>query len=206
MNKPTPYEILGWTGIVIAFVSALALAPSFDLERSVIGWLFLLGLFSAYLFNVIQLFFRKEPEHSLYHYFLLLLASNAAVSAISGTPYTIVSDSFLISFSITAGFGRIGCFTAECCFGKSFKNRRLPTQMIESVFHFLNAGTGIYFCLFASFSNGTIAMLLTASYAIFRFFTEFLRGDERPYFIKLSEAQWTAILLLILISVLLVVG
>ncbi len=52
-----------------------------------------------------------------------------------------ISDIFSLPLSLSQGIGRIGCFYAGCCFGKSislfeiFLNK-LPVQIIESIFCF----------------------------------------------------------------------
>lgn len=183
-------------GILSAFVLGMFLAPSFGLGRLVIVWMLALGLIVSYLFNVIQLFFKTEPEHSLYHYLILVMGSNVFVSLITATSYAAISDCFLVSFSIMSGFGRIGCYSVGCCYGKRLKTNRIPTQLIESGFHFLNAAFGSIICLAMNVPEGRVAFLLLSNCAVVRFALEFFRDDPRPYFLKLSEAQWISIAIL----------
>ncbi len=198
----TSYEILGWIGIISALLVGILLAPLFQLHWSTIVWMFVIGLLTTYIFNVVQLFFRKEPEHTLYHYFFILLASNGLVSIITGMPYAIIMDSFLISFSIIAGFGRIGCYSVGCCYGKRTEKGRFPTQFTEATFHIINASLGIAICLYFALPQGDIALLLTFNYAFLRFLLEYFRGDLRPYFLGLSEAQWTSLALVFTVCIL----
>lgn len=83
-------------------------------------------------------------------------------------------------------FGRIGCFLAGCCYGKAtdscigieFPNigKRIPTQLIESIFLFILSGI-LVFLIFKMNFKWTMHVYL-ASYSIFRFVIEFFRGDE----------------------------
>jgi phosphatidylglycerol:prolipoprotein diacylglycerol transferase len=104
------------------------------------------------------------------------------------------------------GFGRIGCFSAGCCYGSEcaepwsvvFKseyahdltgiplNTHLhPVQLYEAALNFLN-----FFILFLvlrkkSF-HGLVFSLYIVNYSIIRFITEYFRGDhpDRAYFIR----------------------
>lgn len=115
------------------------------------------------------------------------------------------------SFPLSVGFalGRLGCLSAGCCYGKPttlpwgivFKDERSlapvgvklhPTQLYEALF----------FILFAIFlktkgkqikSTGGKFFAFCASYGVFRFFNEFLRGDIRTVFWGLSHNQWVMI-------------
>lgn len=115
---------------------------------------------------------------------------------------------------IAHSMGRIGCFMGGCCYGKAtnsifgvtfpegslqhiqygYVTKVLPTQFFESFF---------LFCLFLTlifvkkikFYKVEIYLI---AYGIYRFFLEFLRGDNRgSYFLYLSPSQWTSILFLI---------
>lgn len=96
------------------------------------------------------------------------------------------------------GFGRIGCFTAGCCFGKEcflpwgiiFRNERSyeltgiplnitlhPVQLYEAILNFIN-----FFILFLILKrkkfHGQIICLYIINYSITRFIVEFFRGDH----------------------------
>lgn len=152
-------------------------------------------LISCYVFNVIKQFVSEDPEYSIYHFFLMLAAVGWICSFWFGRSLALTMDLFLMSFSIAAASGRLGCYHAGCCFGK----KGFPTQIAESVFHAFNFISGIV--LLKYLQPGLTALLMTMSYAIFRFWIEFLRADERPYLWGISEAQYTASAILIVLSV-----
>ena len=96
------------------------------------------------------------------------------------------------------GFGRIGCFSAGCCFGRessvpwgvTFKSEYAhnltgiplgiplhPTQLYESALNFLN-----FFVLFLILKkkrfDGQVFSFYIINYSIIRYFVEFFRGDH----------------------------
>lgn len=121
-------------------------------------------------------------------------------------------------------FGRLGCFSAGCCFGRPagdsiigvvFKNPFAgshtgvplntpiyPTQLMESILNLLN-----FIILFFAFKKkkfeGQIFVMYIFNYSIIRFFVEYFRGDlDRGYifggvshtFTSLSVPQFISII------------
>ena len=106
-----------------------------------------------------------------------------------------------------AGFGRLGCLMAGCCYGKHtssafhiiFKHSPfapnniplIPTQLYEAIFDF---------CLFAILSliglrsktkySSNLLKIYLCLYALFRFTIEFFRGDDVRGIFLLSTSQW----------------
>lgn len=104
------------------------------------------------------------------------------------------------------GFGRLGCFSAGCCYGSpcsvpwgvTFQNEYAhnltgipintpihPVQLYESVLNFLN-----FFILFLILRkkkfDGQVFPFYIINYSIIRFFTEYYRGDhpDKAFLIK----------------------
>lgn len=123
-------------------------------------------------------------------------------------------------FLIAHFFGRIGCFMAGCCYGKptdsiigvtfpegslqniqyGYVTKVFPTQLFEAAFLFF---LFLIFIFFKKVRNHKIDLYLIL-YGIFRFFIEFIRGDNRgAYFLLLSPSQWMSILFVILGTLLL---
>ena len=124
----------------------------------------------------------------------------------------------ITSPSIALGifFGRLGCFSAGCCYGKEtdlpwgvvFKDPRSlaklntllhPTQLYEAC-----VGIGLFIFLIKwerrkSF-DGELFFLLLLIYSIARFFIEMVRGDPRGFLFGdlLSTSQFIGIILAIL--------
>ena len=117
-----------------------------------------------------------------------------------------VADLIAPALALGHGFGRIGCFSAGCCFGRecsaawaaTFHNEYAhdltgvplgiplhPVQLYESALNFLN-----FFILFLALRrkrfDGQVFGLYVMNYSIIRFFTEYFRGDhdEQAYLLR----------------------
>lgn len=96
------------------------------------------------------------------------------------------------------GFGRIGCFSAGCCYGSecslpwgvTFQNEYAsnltgiplhtllhPTQLYESALNFLNFLV-LFFILKKKKFDGQVFSFYIINYSIIRFFVEYFRGDH----------------------------
>ncbi|MBZ4664415.1 MAG: prolipoprotein diacylglyceryl transferase [Caloramator sp.] len=116
------------------------------------------------------------------------------------------------AIAVAQGFGRIGCFSAGCCYGKEttsplgvvFKNspfapngvRLIPTQLISSLGNFLIAAVLFYFSKKAK-HNGQVAGLYMILYSVGRFMVEFLRDDPRGNVLFFSTSQFICIFVFI---------
>lgn len=103
-------------------------------------------------------------------------------------------------------FGRIGCLFAGCCYGIELKSpiiignilkiSSFPTQILEFFFEAV-----LFFILLIISKRNEKADLLKLyliSYSIFRFFSEFFRGDEvRGIYLGISTAQWISGMILV---------
>lgn len=103
------------------------------------------------------------------------------------------------SIAVFFSIGRIGCWFAGCCYGRpmvftllGYHFTRFPTQLAESLFFLL------LFILLQLFIKKRRIPVVVLSYSVFRFFIEFLRGDDRGTLIPgspLSPAQTIALAL-----------
>lgn len=116
------------------------------------------------------------------------------------------------SIALAQGFGRIGCFSAGCCYGREttspfgvvFHNspfapngvRLIPTQLISSLGDFIIAVILFYFAT-KEHKKGQVAALYMILYSIGRFFVEFLRDDPRGNVFFLSTSQFICIFVFI---------
>ncbi len=129
-----------------------------------------------------------------------------------------LADLLCVGVPLGHAFGRLGCFFHGCCWGKVsdsclaltfpagspvwYAHRAsaqaacslpvLPTQLFESAALLL-----LFFALLALYrrAKGFTAAAYMLSYALIRFFMEFLRDDERPSLWGLSSAQLVSIAL-----------
>lgn len=114
-----------------------------------------------------------------------------------------VADGYFIALTAGHGFGRIGCLMAGCCHGIASEHgiyfpelgyRALPTQLYEALFLF--ALTAV---LWAAVKRlpGIGGSVYCLGYGIWRFFIEFIRGDDRGKTLvdSLSPSQLVSLLL-----------
>lgn len=116
-----------------------------------------------------------------------------------------------IGICIAHAFGRLGCFFGGCCYGLPTDNwvglacsapngihsdtLVIPTQLFEMFFLLILAAV-MAFLYFKFRFNYNFALYLFA-YGVWRFFIEFIRGDERGEFIgaALSPSQiWSLVM------------
>ncbi|MFL6260721.1 MAG: prolipoprotein diacylglyceryl transferase family protein [Thermoanaerobaculia bacterium] len=149
---------------------------------------------------------------TFYHYQLAILATGGAVVAWAGGPALTCLDVLAVGLAVVQAVGRLGCLGAGCCHGRAvpwgvryghehaddgFPHRLVgvalaPVQAFESLALFALAAGGSVLVI-AGREPGSALALYMAGYATARFFLERWRGDSRPSFAGLSEAQWTAL-------------
>ncbi|HPW18941.1 MAG TPA: prolipoprotein diacylglyceryl transferase [Candidatus Aminicenantes bacterium] len=116
------------------------------------------------------------------------------------------ADLIAPALALGHGFGRIGCFSAGCCYGSEcglpwavvFKDpyaaqltgvrldeRMHPVQLYEAALNFLNFGV-LFLILRKKRFDGQVFALYILNYSVIRFFTEYFRGDhgDNIYFIR----------------------
>jgi len=117
-----------------------------------------------------------------------------------------VSSVIPCAIMLGGAFGRIGCFCAGCCHGietDSFwgitfvgmTHPVYPTQLFESAFLFALFGLSSFLFLKYKFKYNFPLFML--GYGLFRYFVEFIRGDERGAFIPgMSPSQFWSVILI----------
>jgi len=195
-GKPTTtYYFLGLVGLAccVLFLGLLSLTDRYALLPFV--YCFLAALFVSYSFNVIRSFIYPEESYTFYHYYLLVGLTISLVGWYTGNELLPLLDAFVICSSILGGIGRIGCYHAGCCYGKEVKcqgkTKRFPIQLLDSGLQLFNVVAGITLLLL-EVKSGIVFVSLTLSFAFGRFLIEFMRGDKRNSYFSVSEAQYTA--------------
>lgn len=111
-----------------------------------------------------------------------------------------VIDIYALGFSLFHSIARVGCYFASCCFGKVINGVRVPVQIIESVGIFIIFAVLLYMFLK---NKKTLTLAYFLLYAVLRFLTEFLRGDEvrGVLYISFSQVISVAIIIYVLINI-----
>ncbi|MBR5059369.1 MAG: prolipoprotein diacylglyceryl transferase [Clostridia bacterium] len=151
------------------------------------GLLFGAGFFLVFYFTVGIPVFKKDENANVRYFPELLSVAGACIPA-------------------AHALGRIGCLFAGCCYGKPTDSfigiklvdlpyKTIPVQIFESVFLFLLfAAVLILNVKVERFKLGMPVYMV--AYGIWRYFAEFMRGDDRgASFIKIfTPSQFIAIL------------
>lgn len=108
--------------------------------------------------------------------------------------------------ALAHGFGRLGCLCAGCCHGKItdawygiynvyLEAKTVPVQLFEAIFLFALCGFLTWNTRKGRRNNLSLYLMI---YAVWRFFIEYLRADDRGATVIrfLSPSQLTALLLL----------
>mgnify|MGYP000047132638 CR=1 FL=1 len=131
-----------------------------------------------------------------------------------GIPLWPTADLVGPAVALGHGFGRLGCFSASCCYGRAcslpwavvFKSQYAhdltgiplntplhPVQLYEAGLNFLN-----FFLLFMILKkkkfDGQVFSFYVINYSIIRFFTEYFRGDhEDPAYLLRGKSAFTSL-------------
>jgi hypothetical protein len=206
------FRAWGWSGFAVATAVALGFcsARGLSLATEVV----LIGVAVA-TFLAVALVTKIATGHetlTYYHHEIAVLAMVGLVAAAADAPVLGHLDATALGIGAFLCFGRIGCLFVGCCHGRAAANgitygerhvragfpeylvgvRLLPVQAIESgiVAALVIAGIAV-----SSGPPGAAFGLYVTAYALVRFGLEELRGDTaRRYWRRLSEAQWSSLL------------
>lgn len=224
------FILLGFVvGVFIAVKKAKRAKIHIPFEK--IADLFFYSVVSAFIgsrafFILINLdLFKKEPleafkiwKGGLVFYGGLIVGAFVSIlyMKLNQMPVWKLADITSPSISLGIFFGRLGCFSAGCCYGKEtslpwaiiFRDQRSlaklniplhPTQLYEAL---VGLGLFIFLILWERRKgfDGELFFLFLLLYSIARFFIEILRGDPRGFLFNelLSTSQFIGILLAIL--------
>lgn len=218
------YGIMISLGIIGAFISLYLFGRKRGVDVKTLDFAFysgvasvLLGMFSAAVFqglyNYIEtpaLGFRLDGGLTFIGGLIggvsLFLLSYLIIGRRLGVKMTDILPIAPCCITIAHGFGRIGCFFAGCCYGKTtdsflgvlFPGMHLkvhPTQLYEAAFLFLLYALMAYLLLGRGFKHNMSLYLVF--YGIFRFCLEFLRGDSRGELLGvMSPSQFWSLLMI----------
>lgn len=153
-----------------------------------------------------------------YHMQATVIAAAAGFLWLTRQPVLPYLDLVACALGLAVASGRIGCLLVGCCHGRphrwgvryrpehaeagfepSFVGARLfPIQLVESGWVFAAVAVGVALVLRDAPPGAALASYVVL-YGVGRFGFEFARGDTRPYRASFSAAQWTSLVLLLVV-------
>jgi len=205
----------------VAYFLSLKNAQKLKIETKHIERLFLLILISSVFGGRLFHVFFEEPSYYWHHplriiavweggftFYGAMLSSVAAIfwyCRMNQLGFLNLLDVISTSTLLSVSIGRVGCFLAGCCWGKtcslpwavSFEGASVhPAQLYESIGAFFL----FVFCqrhLFKRDFIGSVGLKALLGYSILRFIVEFFRGDTYRGFILNGLLSYSQLISLI---------
>jgi F0F1-type ATP synthase assembly protein I len=211
------FRICGLTGLLLGTTLALFLADRAGSSPVVVAAM--LGMGSATFLILVMATKILTGSEALvyYHHEVAILMACGALLRLLGQPVLPSLDVTALGIGVFLVFGRCGCLMVGCCHGKPYRwgvryghahaaqgfpscyvgVRLFPVQMVEA----LLVASIVLLGSLSVLQNrppGSALSWYVVSYSAARIWIEELRGDRaRPYWLGLSEAQWTSLLLIL---------
>ena len=202
------FRSIGIIGYQVAFVVALLTAIRTDVPLVVAVGLSAVAALSFFSWAILRRTVTGVEYLVLLEHVWVAIGLVAGYLWLADAPMLGGLDVLTVSLAPFLAFGRIGCFTVGCCHGTPARTgvrygpdhdhlppwligRRLrPVPLLEAAGLF-----GIFAVSLALVGTrpGAATVWFLAAYAVLRFGTEALRGDERPHFGPVSVARLMSI-------------
>jgi prolipoprotein diacylglyceryltransferase len=219
--RRSPFKRWAYAGVVLGIAVTIALAMYLRLSLAVSVGIVLAALLVFLLRRLIAVWTCRPHPLVFYHYLMTVVALAALIAWLSARPVLPYVDVTVIGFAVFIAIGRIGCLMVGCCHGRparfgvcyhardvtaAFEKRLLgvrlfPIQALESFWLLFVAVAGAYL-IRSEYRPGVVLVWFVILYCPARFVFEFLRWrPPSAFFLGLTEAQWTSLLLLLLLGV-----
>ncbi len=210
------FLLFGIIGYILGTAFGLIMTLKLDLDVLIILSMSLVAVGVFFILVLLAKWILKEEIIVYYHHEIVIMITCAFVLFLLNRPILQYLDITLLGIGVFVIFGRVGCYSVGCCHGRPYKHGviygedhvkkgftwyyknvpLLPVQLIESGYVLLTVITGALI-LFSHKQPGTVIIVYTVFYGLMRFTLEYFRGDpERPFWLGLSEAQWTSVSLI----------
>lgn len=211
------FRVCGVTGLALGTSLALFLAGHAGLSRLMVCGLLAMGVVTFLTLAMVTKILTGRESLVYYHHEVAVLAVSAALLSALGQPVLPYLDVTALGLGVFLACGRCGCLMVGCCHGKPYRwgvrysaeharegfpgcyvgVRLFPVQAVESVIVLSIVLAGSVFVLQHRPAGSALSWYVIC-YSVARIWLEELRGDRaRPYWLRLSEAQWTSLLLIL---------
>jgi len=212
LSREAPaFRTCGVVGFHLAVAAALGGALLAGRSLPVTAVVCLAAALSFFAYTYLRRWLTGHEALVLLEHVWFAEACIAAVLAALGEPVLAYLDVVGPALALFLAGGRTGCLLVGCCHGRpsslgivygeeaardGFPRhlvgvRLFPVQALEAAGLVLIGVTGLAALPFAA--EGDVFAWFLAGYAVLRFGTEALRGDERPHLLGMSVPRWMAL-------------
>lgn len=219
-GRRSSFRVAGVTGLAVGVVTAVLVARLRG--QSTLITLALTAVGVASFLALVVLRGRREgvPRLICFHDQLASLTGATALLVLLREPVLDYLDLVVLGMGCLVAGGRVGCLLVGCCHGRpstwgprygsahiregfpeEFADVRLvPVPLFEAVTLICSVAVGSWIALSGA-SPGSVLVWYVLSQVFVRFWLEFLRGDARPAAGAVSEAQWSAVMVTVVVGV-----
>jgi prolipoprotein diacylglyceryl transferase len=210
------FQVCGYTGLALAVILTLILAPYLGLSHLVMALLVLSAVLTFFGLVMTTKIITGEERIIYYHHEIAVVVVAAFLLWLLGRPILPYLDVLILGVGAFLVCGRVGCLMVGCCHGGPHRwgvcyrkehadagftpyfvgVRLFPIQAVESLWVLCIVTTGVTFVLNGRPAGAALAWYVV-TYDLGRFCFEFLRGDpNRSYLWGFSQPQWISLLLM----------
>lgn len=215
------FQLCGYTGFFLSFVQSSLLVRHLHLSQLTLLGITGTVILTFYVLMMITKIVARGEVIIYYHHEIAVIAAGALFLRLTNQPVLPYLDILVLGLGVFLACGRIGCLMVGCCHGRPCRwgvsygqdharagfprylvdVKLFPIQAVESILASCIVACG-YLLLLRLHKPGSVLAFYILAYACVRFCLEFFRGDAgRPYLFGFSEAQWTSIILSIVILI-----
>lgn len=215
------FHACGAIGLLLAIGLSQALVAARGLSSSVMALITVAALLTIYALALLTRLISGSEQLVFYQHAVAVLLVTAALLWLLDQPLLAYLDVTMLSVGLFQSCGRIGCLLVGCCHGRPQRwgvcytsadrapgctphylgVRLVPVQALEALLIGGCVAVGCALVLRGDQPGTALASFVVLS-GIVRCGLEWLRGDPaRRWLGGFSEAQWTALLLLVLVAV-----
>jgi len=213
------FQACGYTGLLLAHLLTFGLVWALGLSFAVMAAIAVSAMLTFLALAMVTKIIVGEERLIYYHHEIAVMASAALIVRLLGQPVLPYLDVTILGIGTFLVCGRIGCLMVGCCHGRPHGwgvcysdahaaagftpqlvgVRLFPIQAVESLWVLAAVSAGVAMTATGSPAGWVLAWYIVA-YDIGRFLFEFARGDaSRVYLGGFSEAQWTSLVLMLLV-------
>ena len=213
------FQVCGYAGLALASAMAMTLVVQQGLSPLIMAALIPSAMATFLAVAMVTKVIVGEERLIYYHHEIAVIAVAAVLLWGLGQPVLPYLDVTLLGVGAFLACGRVGCLMVGCCYGRPhawgicYRDehaaagfaphlvgvRLFPIQVVEVLWVVGVVMVGVTLVVSGQVPGEALAWYIIM-YGFGRFCFEFVRGDpERPYRAGFSEAQWTSLLLMLIV-------